>query len=141
MDPEKAEFRRLIELMGWSQTEAARRLHKTPSAINHLINPDHPNKPTQTMMQLLKIIITSEQPDLISAQTSELKAAPSGAKLTAAQLSPRERELIEGLKQLPPGEQEKIYAIIETFFRANGLKGEKQRKFRANAPKGEKQRK
>jgi plasmid maintenance system antidote protein VapI len=128
MEPEKAEIKRLIELMGWSQTEAARRLHITPSAVNHLVNPDHPNKPTQTMMQLLKLIIASERPDLINAQTFELKETATGAKPAAVHLSPRERELIEGLKQLPPDEQAKIYAVIEAFLRAAGGKGGKRRK-------------
>jgi plasmid maintenance system antidote protein VapI len=128
MDPEKAEFKRLIDLMGWSQTEAARRLRKTPSAINHLVNPEHPNQPTQTMMQLLKLIIASERPDLINPQTYELKDAPSGAKAEAAQLSPRERALLERLKQLPPSEQEKVYAVIEALLRASGRKGGKPKK-------------
>src|SRR5580700_9794526 len=128
MDPEKTEFRRLIELMGWSQTEAARRLHNTPSAIDQVVNRDHPNQPTQTMMQLLKLIIASERPDLINAQTYELKETAEGAKLPIAQLSARERELIEGLKQLPPAEQEKIYAVIEVMLRATGRKGGKRRK-------------
>ena len=128
MEPEKAELKRLIGLMGWSQTEAARRLRITPSAINHLVNPDHPNKPTQTMMQLLKLIIASERPDLINAQTFELREAPPGAELAATHLSPKERELIEGLKRLPSPEQKKIYAIIEAFLRATGGKGGKQRK-------------
>ncbi len=57
MDALKAEFKRLIEIMEWSQTETARRLAKTPSAINHLVNPDHSNKPTQTTLRLLKLII------------------------------------------------------------------------------------
>ena len=76
MDPEKAEFKRLIDLMEWSQSEAARRLRKTPSAINHLVNPDHPNTPTQTTLQLLKLIIASERPDLFEeAFASEEKPA------------------------------------------------------------------
>jgi hypothetical protein len=128
MDPEKTEFKRLIDLMGWSQTEAARRLRKTPSAINHLVNPDHPNQPTQTMMQLLKLIIASERPDLINPQTYELKEEPSGAKPEAAQLSPRERELIGRLKQLPFAEQEKVYAVIEAMMPAPGRKDGKQKK-------------
>ena len=128
MEPEKAEFKRLIELMEWSQTEAARRLHITPSAINHLVNPDHPNKPTRTMMQLLKLIIASERPDLINAQTFELKEAPPGAKREAMRLSPRERELFEGMKRLPPVEQAKLYAIIEAFLWSTGSKGGKRRK-------------
>jgi transcriptional regulator with XRE-family HTH domain len=128
MEPEKAEFKRLLELMGWSQTEAARRLHITPSAINHLVNPDHPNSPTQTMMQLLKLIIASERPDLINAQTFEFKPTVPGAKLPATQLSPRERRLIEGLRQLPSAEQGKIYAVTEALLRATVRKGGKRPK-------------
>jgi plasmid maintenance system antidote protein VapI len=128
MDSEKSAFKRLIEIMGWSQTEAARRLHKTPSAINHLVNPDHPNKPTRTMMQLLKLIIASERPDLIDAQTYELKEAAPGTKPNAVQLSPKERELLEKLKQLPPAEQEKVYAVIDALLRAIGRKRRKPKK-------------
>jgi hypothetical protein len=128
MDPEKAEFKRLIDLMGWSQTESARRLRKTPSAINHLVNPDHPNKPTETMMQLLKLIIASERPDLINPQTYELKEGPSGLKLEGAGLFPRERELIEKLRQLPPGVQEQIYPVIITLIKTMGGQGGKNYK-------------
>src|SRR3984885_13909486 len=123
MDTKKAEFKRLIELMGWSQTEAARRLRNTPSAINHLVNADHPNQPTQTMMQLLKLIIASERPDLINTQTYEFKEAPTGGKVAYGFLTPKERELIEGLKQLSPADQEKVYGIIEVLLRASGRKG------------------
>jgi plasmid maintenance system antidote protein VapI len=128
MEPEKAEFRRLIELMGWSQTEAARRLHKTPSAINHLVNPDHPNQPTQTMMQLLKLIIASERPDLINPQTYELKEAASGYKSAHPHLTQRERELLEGLKQLPLEEQDRLYSIINAFLQATSRRSNKRKK-------------
>jgi plasmid maintenance system antidote protein VapI len=127
MDPEKAEFKRLMEIMEWSQTEAARRLHKTPSAINHLVNPDHPNKPTQTMMQLFKLIIASERPDLINAQTFELKESYQSAKPPVTHLSPREREMIENLKQLPAAEREKIYAVIDALLRPANRKAGKSR--------------
>lgn len=126
MDPEKEEFKRLIELMGWSQTEAARRLRKTPSAINHLINADHPNKPTQTMMQLLKLIIASERPDLINAQTYELREEPPKPKPESAQLNKRERDLIEKLKELPASEQEKVYGIIAALLKSMGGKGRRR---------------
>jgi hypothetical protein len=33
MHSDKAEFKRLIDLMGWSQTEAGRRLRKTATRI------------------------------------------------------------------------------------------------------------
>jgi plasmid maintenance system antidote protein VapI len=128
MDPEKAEFKRLIELMGWSQTEAARRLRKTPAAINHLVNPDHPNKPTQTMMQLFKLIIASERPDLINPQTFELKETYARAKREVPGLSARERALVEKVKELPPEDREKVYAIIIALLKSMGGKGWRPRR-------------
>jgi hypothetical protein len=128
MHADKAEIKRLIEIMGWSQTEAARRLRKTPSAINHLVNPDHPNKPTQTTLQLLKLIIASERPDLINAHTFELKEGPAAALPGALHLGDRERELIESLRKLPPAEREKVYAVISALLRAPGRKSGKPRK-------------
>jgi hypothetical protein len=128
MDPEKAEFKGLIEIMGWSQTEAARRLYKTPSAVNHLVNPDHPNKPSQTTLQLLKLIIASERPDLINARTFELKEGPAATLPGAVRLGDREREMIEGLRKLPPAEREKVYSVISALLRPTGRKGGKARK-------------
>jgi transcriptional regulator with XRE-family HTH domain len=127
MDREKAEFRRLIELLGWSQTETARRLHKTPSAINHLVNPEHPNQPTQTMMQLLKLIIASERPDLINPRTNELRDAPV-TKMGQTYLNPKERGLIEAMRLLSFEDQEKLYAIIEAFLRAASRTSGRRRK-------------
>jgi transcriptional regulator with XRE-family HTH domain len=127
MDTLKAEFKRLIETMGWSQTEAAAKLGKTPSAINHLLNPDHPNKPTQTTLRLLKLLIARERPDLFNARTFELKGA--GRNGETAQLSARERELILRLRTLSREEQEKIYAVIGTMLdnapKAKAQKGKK----------------
>ncbi|HUD45273.1 MAG TPA: hypothetical protein VMR33_00505 [Candidatus Baltobacteraceae bacterium] len=114
MDPLKAEFKRLIEIMGWSQTETAKRLAKTASAINHLVNPDHPNKPTQTTLRLLKLIIARERPDLFGARTFELKEG--AGKAVPAGLSVKERDLIRRLRQLPRSEQEKVYAVIKSLL-------------------------
>ena len=134
MDKEKEEFRRLIELMGWSQTEAARRLRKTPSAINHLVNPDHPNKPTQTMMQLLKLIIASERPDLLNTQTDELKETPYGVKQEAAILNSQEWELIEKLRQFPPEDQERLYSFIIAMLKTMGGPRRKTQELSVFAP-------
>jgi hypothetical protein len=127
MHAAKAEFKRLLEIMGWSQTEAARRLRKTPSAINHLVNPAHPNKPDQTTLALLKLIIARERPGLINAQSCELEEAPTGAKPDATRLGSREREIIGSMRQLPPGEQERVYAVVKALLRACGRKGRKVR--------------
>ena len=117
MDPEKTEFKRLIEMLGWSQSQAARRLRKTPSAINHLLNPNHPNKPTQTMMQLLKLIIASERPDLFNTQTYELREEPPRMKPYTASLTPAEWDLIERLRQFPREDQERLYSIIMAMLK------------------------
>jgi len=125
MDPSKAEFKRLIDIMGWSQTEAAKRLAKTPSAINHLVNPDHPNKPTQTTLRLLKLTIARERPELFNARTFELKE--SAGKPDHAQLSAKERELFRRLRALPRDEQERVYAVIRTML-DNAPKAQKNRR-------------
>jgi transcriptional regulator with XRE-family HTH domain len=114
MDTLKPEFKRLIEIMGWSQTEAAAKLGKTPSAINHLLNPDHPNKPTKTTLRLLKLLISRERPDLFNTRTFELKAV--GRNAETAHLTAKERVLVERLRELPRDEQEKIYAVIDTML-------------------------
>jgi transcriptional regulator with XRE-family HTH domain len=126
MDALKAEFKRLIEIMGWSQTEAAKRLGKTPSAINHLVNPDHSNKPTETTIRLLKLIIARERPELFNARTFELKES---VKMDYTQLNPKERELMRGLRSLSQAEQDKIYAVIATLLKnAQKAKSPKPRK-------------
>ena|SRR5665213_1462834 len=128
MDPKKAQFKRLIELMGLSQTEAARRLHITPSAINHLVNPDHPNKPTKSLMQLFKFIIVRERPDLINAHTFEFKEGPTATVPVTLHLDSKEWYMIENMRQLPPTEREKVYSVIRGLLGANGRKGGKPNK-------------
>jgi hypothetical protein len=127
MDPEKAEFKRLIDLMGWSQSEAARRLHKTPAAVNHLVNPAHPNKPTQTTLQLLKLIIASERPELFET-AFELKEGPAGPKPNHTKLSQKERALVEMLRRAPAEEQERVYAVIKAMLTRSGGKSSKGKK-------------
>jgi hypothetical protein len=63
MDEVKAEFQRLVKVMGWTEAEAARKLGKAPSSINHLMNPNHPNKPTEATIRLLKLIVDRERPN------------------------------------------------------------------------------
>jgi hypothetical protein len=127
MHPNKQEFKRLVELMGWSKSEAARRLHKTPSAINHLLNPDHPNKPTGTTMELLRHIMAQERPDQIEGQASEMKETQTGADPSASQFSLREQEIIEGLVKLSTKEQEMVQAVMHALLRVSGRKGGKTR--------------
>jgi len=119
MHAHKQEFKRLVELMGWSKSGAARRLCKTPSAINHLLNPDHPNKPTGTTMELLRHIMAQEGPDQIVGQTNEMKDARTGVKPSATQFSLREQKTIEGLKKLSVKDQEVVYSVVNALLRAS----------------------
>jgi hypothetical protein len=80
------------------------------------------------MMQLLKLIIASERPDLINPQTYMLKEEPAQTKLEAGGLSPQERELIEKLKQLPAAEQQKVYSIIFVLLKTLG--GENSKRYK-----------
>jgi transcriptional regulator with XRE-family HTH domain len=127
MHPDKEDFKRLIEIMGWSQSEAARRLKKTPSAISHLVNPDHPNRPTQTTLLLLKHIIALERPDLTNAQAHESKKAPTRPKPDARRLNSKEWKMMKGLRKLPATDQEMVYAVIKRLLRGTSRNGEKTR--------------
>jgi hypothetical protein len=115
MDAHKAEFKRLVETMGWSQTETARKLAKSPSAINHLLNPDHPNRPTETTLRLLKLIIAQERPGFFEAGALELKDTNSSAP-QPPKVTDKESEMIQRMRSLPPDEQERIYAVVETML-------------------------
>jgi hypothetical protein len=119
MDAKKTEFIKLAGVMGWSQTETARRLHKTPSAINHLMNPSHPNKPTRTTLQLLKLIIAGERPDLFSS-AFKLKANPAPLKADSLQLSRRELALMTRLRRLTPREQTRAHTLLNAVLRSFG---------------------
>ena len=102
-------------------------LHKTPSAINHLVNPYHPNKPAKGTLLLLKLLMARERPNLVKGRTCELNKAPREAKPNATRLSPRERKMIEDLRQLSSGEREKVHAVMKALLRATGRKGRKSR--------------
>src|ERR1700733_6239222 len=81
------------------------------------------DKPTGTMMELLKRIMAQERPDLIDGKGLELKDAGTSAKFNAAQLSLRERELIAGLIKLWIKERETVYAVIKALLRVSRRKG------------------
>jgi transcriptional regulator with XRE-family HTH domain len=126
MDAQKAEFKRLIKSMGWSQTEAAKRLGKTPSAINHLVNSDHPNKPTESTLRLLKLIIARERPHIIQARTVKLEPVATCVHARDVQMNADERDLIHLLRGLTAKEQKKICAAIRALLLL--ARGRKNRK-------------
>src|ERR1700753_1034468 len=98
MDASKEELRKLLELSGWSQTEAAEKLGKTPGAINHLLNPDHPNKPPETTLRLMKLLIARERGGDLGERKGESRKRI--ATREASPLTARERGLIDCLRAL-----------------------------------------
>ncbi len=99
-----------------SQTKAANNLAKTPSAINHLLNPNHPNKPTQTTMRLLELIVARERPQRFNAgsRTSKKTAKSNFAK--REEFDARERKLIQRLRKLPAEDQKKVCPVIHSIL-------------------------
>jgi hypothetical protein len=90
------------------------------------LNPDHPNKPIGTMIELLKVIIAHERPGIIDGQAIEGRDAGTGAKPNAVPFSLRERERIEDWRKLSVKDQEAVYAVVEALMRVSGGKGENQ---------------
>ncbi|HEX4122332.1 MAG TPA: helix-turn-helix transcriptional regulator [Verrucomicrobiae bacterium] len=121
MDAHKAEFKKLVEMMGWSQTQTAMKLGKSPSAINHLLNPDHPNRPTESTLRLLKLVIEHERPDFFKKGALDVRES-SASEAAASRLTAKESRLIQRLRSVRPEEQGKIYAVVATML--------------SNAPKG-----
>jgi hypothetical protein len=98
----------MMEVMGWNQTETARHLHMTPSAVNHIINPNHPTRPSLTTIQLFKLLLARDKPDSINVRTMQIKEEAIGAE---------ERNIIEELRQLPRNERERVLAVMRTMIR------------------------
>jgi transcriptional regulator with XRE-family HTH domain len=122
MDPLKEEFVRLVAIMGWSQSEAARQLHMSAAAVSNLVNPNHSNRPRPTTLQLLKLIVSGEHPEAIEPRHFKLKGKPgTGTSLAVRQdyLDARERKLITDIRRLSDNEQETIYRVVYAMiFRA-----------------------
>jgi predicted component of type VI protein secretion system len=117
MDPLKEEFARLVAIMGWNQSEAARQLHMSAAAVSNLMNPNHSNRPRPTTLQLLKLIVSGEHPEAIEPRKFKLREK-TGTSLEVRDdyLDARERKLITDVRRLTPEEQETLYAIIAAFI-------------------------
>jgi plasmid maintenance system antidote protein VapI len=114
LDPLKQEFLDLMKVIGWTQAEAARQLAMTSGAVNQLVNPNSPVRPSQTTLRLFKLIVASQRPEAINAKTLELKADPEAA------LSLPERKLIEALRKIPAAEVPRAYAVVHGVINGFG---------------------
>lgn len=66
------EFRRLMQRLGWNQSETARALCVTPAHINQIVNGKA--APSAAMLQLLRLTAAQRRPEL----AAELLAARGG---------------------------------------------------------------
>jgi hypothetical protein len=106
LDPLKQEFIDLMKVIGWTQAEAARQLAMTSGAVNQLVNPNSPVRPSQTTLRLFKLIVAAQRPEAINTKTLELKADPGSA------LSLPERKLIDAIRRIPTSELPRAYAVV-----------------------------
>ncbi len=111
--------------MGWTQSEAARRLGVSAAAINHLMNSDHPNKPSKTALQLLKLIVAGEKPDAFNIRTLGSKSAAFGPGVKASDLelksnyyTPEERAILEAMRNAPPEVKKGIRLVVNGILEA-----------------------
>ncbi len=100
---DEARIREFLELMaatGWNQSETAERLHKTSNYVNMIVNGKA--KVTDSILKLLKMVIASERPDILSKQGDAfvLIECKSVQPLAGEQVSPTisEQNRLAGVK-------------------------------------------
>jgi hypothetical protein len=112
MDALKKEFVELMRVVGWTQAETARQLCMTSGAVNQIVNPNSPVKPSLTTLRLFKLMVTSERPDAINPRTLELKEGAEPG------LTEGERRLLESLRAVPAGDVPLLYAVLRSVIAA-----------------------
>ena len=116
MEQENREFMQLLEASGWSQAEAARRLHLAPSNISQYKS--NTNRPSRQVLELFKLLLLSEN-------SSALKANASKATESVRLLDSEERELAK----LPPDEREEVIKLVRDVLSiASKARGKKRGK-------------
>lgn len=103
LDPLKTEFVDLLRVMEWSQAEASRQLHMTTSAVNQIVNPASPVRPSPVTMRLLKLIVATQRPDAIHPETMALKEGV---------FTQQELKLIEDIRTLSDADRQRVYQIF-----------------------------
>jgi len=100
------EFIGLVKAAGWSQAEAARRLHITPGAISQIFSGR--TQPHPGTLNLLKYILATEKPEVLKA----FERARVGG------LAPWESQLLEALRGLRPAHREALLVAFQEMIRA-----------------------
>jgi hypothetical protein len=84
----------------------------TSGAVNQLVNPNLPVRPSTTTLRLFKLLVASQRPEAMNAKTLELKANATNS------FSAAERKLIEALRKLPPSELPRAYGVVHHVISA-----------------------
>jgi len=103
-----------MKVIGWTQAEVARQLCMTSGAVNQIVNPNSPVRPSLTTLRLFKLIVAARRPEAINPKTLELKEDP-GANLSAP-----ERKLIDALREIPDSELPRMFAVMHGVVSAFG---------------------
>lgn len=77
MDPKKQEFKRLLDLSGWTQAEAARKLELTRGGVNGLVTGK--SVPSQATLKLFRLILESERPEALHETAPEYRVTKNRA--------------------------------------------------------------
>lgn len=96
---------RLIELAGWSQAEAARRLELSPGAISQICNGK--TEPRGATLQLLKLLLQT------TPATRKRLADPSPQGL-----ADWERDLLGRLRQISPRQRESLLNAFDAILKS-----------------------
>jgi hypothetical protein len=104
----------LMKVIGWTQAETARQLCMTSGAVNQIVNPNLPVRPSQTTLRLFKLIVAAQRPEAINTKTLELKEDPG------SNLSNPEQKLIDALRKVPKADLLRAYAVIHGVINGFG---------------------
>lgn len=118
MDPLKKEFVDLLKAVGWTQAEAARQLAMTSGAVNQIVNPNSPVRPSGTTLRLFKLMVASARPEAINSRTLELKETAPPPPTEA------ERKLVEALRALPAGDLPMVHAVLRAVVATFGARAD-----------------
>jgi hypothetical protein len=80
----------------------------TSGAVNQIVNPNSPVRPSGTTLRLFKLMVASARPEAINSRTLELKeVAPPPPTV-------EERKLVEAIRALPPSDLPMVHAILRS---------------------------
>lgn len=112
MDALKKEFVELMKVVGWTQAEVARQLCMTSGAVNQIVNPNSPVRPSLTTLRLFKLMVAGERPEAMNARTLELKEGAEPG------LTEPERRLLESVRAVAEGDLPLLHAVLRSVVAA-----------------------